>query len=435
MINTTEFFETDYTAYSAYDNVRKIANAVDGMKNASRKILHYSLNYNLKEYTKVNNLASKIQDATEYLHGSLEGTIVNLTQDFVGSNNVPVLLGDGIFGTRFIQEAAATRYITAKANPIIAKYFNKDDYDILEHQTFEGVNIEPRFFVPIIPFLLVNGSNGVSVGYSQKILPRNVKDIVNAVKQIIKGNTPSSITPHYNGFKGTITAGGPGQWYINGIFERNTKTQLTITELPIGYDLSSYINVLEGLVESGKIKTYADESNNDEFKFLIGTTREFGAQTDEKIMQILKLTKTVTENYTALGTNNKVLSFQSEIDLIRYWYEQRLEYNNKRKTSMLGKMQTNIDELLMKIKFIESVIDKAIVLEKSSKDVIIKQMEAVEVDMVGYSNMLLSMPLYSLTQEKIDELHSKLEAVRTEYATLNQKTAADILMDDIASLK
>src|SRR6056300_196271 len=97
----SEFFNNDYVDQASYDNLRKIASLVDGQKNASRKILYTVLEKNIKEKVKVSQLGSKVAEYAEYLHGSLDGVVVNLAQDFTGTNNIPLLQKKGNFGTRF----------------------------------------------------------------------------------------------------------------------------------------------------------------------------------------------------------------------------------------------------------------------------------------------------------------------------------------------
>ena len=435
-INTEHFFQNEYSAFAAYDLIRKIAHVADGLKNASRKIVHYSLQNNLNSFQKVTNLAAAIQQATEYLHGSLEGTVVNVTQDFVGANNVPLLIGDGTFGTRFIQEAAASRYIFAKLNPQVKQFFNEDDYTLLEHQEFEGTKIEPKYYVSTIPLILVNGSVGVSVGYSQKILPRKVEDIVKAVVLLANGKKPERIVPYYKGFKGTIEQGdGPAQWIIKGTIERQTKTQLIVTEVPIGYDLQKYIGILEKLVETGKIKGYADESEDDNFRFVIGISRETGDKTDDELLTLLKLVTPVTENYTAIGRDNKVYTYNNELDIIAEWLNIRLEFNAKRKTTLLATLHQKAKEADLRVKFINAVINKHIILERKTKADILSQIATYDTEMEPFANSFMSMPLWSISQDTINDLINKVKDIKEQIDILTNQTENDILLQDLKGIK
>ena len=230
-VKLEDFFSNEYIDFSVYDNVRKLASYIDGQKNASRKILHTVLQQKIDKFLKVSNLGPRVQDYAQYLHGSLEQTVVNMTANYVGSgNNVPLLEGDGNFGSAFINEAAATRYIFARSNPILNKLFVSDDFVNLEHQDFEGAKIEPRFYVPTLPLLLINGSEGVSIGFAQKILPRNPAEIARWVQQAaLKQPKTADLTPYWEGMKCTVEQGEtPVQWLIKGNFVRNTGTKITI---------------------------------------------------------------------------------------------------------------------------------------------------------------------------------------------------------------
>ncbi len=167
------FFENDYVDQASYDNLRKIASLVDGQKNSSRKIIYTILEKNIKDEIKVSQLGSKVAEFAEYLHGNLDGVIVNLAQNFPGTNNIPLLTREGNFGTRFAQEASASRYIYTYGSKEFFQLFNKNDNAILVKQYFEGEQIEPMFYLPTLPLLLINGSEGVSSGFAQKILSRD----------------------------------------------------------------------------------------------------------------------------------------------------------------------------------------------------------------------------------------------------------------------
>ena len=174
------FFNTRLVNYASYDNLRKIASCIDGLKNASRKVMYTVLEKNIKDNVKVLQLANKSAEFADYLHGDLSGVCITLLanksaefadylhgdlsgvcitlgQDFSGTNNVPLLKKSGNFGTRSIHEASAPRYIFAKGSELFFKIYSKEDNDILDVQYFEGSKIEPRFYVPALPMLLING--------------------------------------------------------------------------------------------------------------------------------------------------------------------------------------------------------------------------------------------------------------------------------------
>ena len=438
VVQLEDFFKNEYIDFSVYDNVRKLANYIDGQKNASRKILHTVLQQNIDKFVKVSNLGPRVQDYSQYLHGSLEGTIVNMTADYVGSgNNIPLLEGDGNFGSAFINEAAATRYIFARMNSVLKQLFVKEDFVNLMHQSFEGSKIEPRFYVPVLPMIAVNGSEGVSIGYAQKILPRDPREIHKWVRQKAEGKrNTASLKPHWEGMKCTVEQGETDvQWLIKGSFTRKTKHRILITSIPVGYTLKQYQAVLDKLVEDKVIKDYDDLSDNDEFEFEIQVDRAFSAKPDDWILNKLKLIKKVSENYTCIDENNKITIFESLKHLLDAWYDKRIAYNDLRKQHILKKMQDDMDYADAKAMFIKGVVEGKIELRNKSEAEVIKQAEAYSNVLHGKVEKFLGLPMRSLTKEEIAKLKKRSAELKKEIAEYSKLTFEDILVSDLAALK
>jgi len=437
VLNLEDFFENEYISFSVYDNVRKLGNYIDGQKNASRKILHTVLQQNIDKFVKVSNLGPKVQDYAQYLHGSLEGTIVNMTADYVGSgNNVPLLNGDGNFGSAFINEAAATRYIFARMNPLLKNIFVSDDFVNLEHQDFEGAKIEPRYYVPVLPMLAINGSEGVSIGFAQKILPRNPVEILKWTQQRAAGQPiTADLTPYWINMTCTVRQGeNPAQWEIHGSFVRTSKHRIIITALPVGYTLKQYQSVLEKLVEDKIIKDFEDLSDNDVFKFEIQVDRAFGEKPDSWIMTKLKLIKTVSENFTCIDENNKIIIFNNITELLEKWYSVRIEYNRKRKEHLLAKMQADIDYTTARATFIQGVIDQQIELRNATESEIVKQAEAYSEILCDKVEKFLGLPMRSLTAEEVAKLTAKIKQLNKQIKDYSKKTVEVLLLDDLAAI-
>ena len=432
------FFKNEYIDFSVYDNVRKLGNYIDGQKNASRKIVHTVLQQNIDKFVKVSNLGPKVQDYAQYLHGSLEGTIVNMTANYVGSgNNVPLLEGDGNFGSSFINDAAATRYIFARMNPILKQLYVKDDFVNLEHQNFEGAKIEPRFYVPVLPMLAINGSEGVSIGFAQKILPRKPKEIMKWVKQRASGERiTANLTPHWEGMSCKVNKGeSKVQWEITGSFVRKSKHRITIDSLPVGYTLKQYQAVLEKLVDDKVIKDYDDLSDNDVFEFEIQVDRAFGERTDEWIMTKLKLIKKVSENFTCIDEDNKIVIFNNIKELLEAWYQVRIEYNSLRKKHLLASMQEEMDYTNARAKFIQGVVEEAIELRNTKEIAVIAQAEAYDSVLEGRVKGFLGLPMRSLTTEEIAKLRAKAKDLKSQIKEYTKKTFENILQEDLDNIK
>lgn len=430
-----DFFANEYIDFSVYDNVRKIASYIDGQKNASRKILHTVIQQKIDKFLKVSNLGPRVQDYAQYLHGSLEQTVVNMTANYVGSgNNIPLLEGDGNFGSAFINEAAATRYIFARMNAVLPKLFVSDDFVNLEHQNFEGAKIEPRYYVPTLPLILVNGSEGVSIGFAQKILPRNPVELAKWVRQTAeKKKVTADLTPYWDGMKCTVEQGeSDTQWLIKGSFQRNNLTTITIDSLPVGYTLKQYQDVLDKLVEDKVIKGYDDLSDNDEFLFQLQVDRTFGKRPDDWIMTKLKLVKKVTENYTCTDQNNKIVVFESIAQLLDAWYTQRIKYNDLRKKNNLSVMTEKMEDASAKAKFIQGVVDEQIELRNAKESEVLQLAELYDPILVAErAKKYLSLPMRALTKEEIAKLKKTVTELKKEITAYKKLTLEDILISDI----
>lgn len=437
-ITLSDFLSNEYVDFSSYDLVRKIASYLDGQKNASRKILHTVSENNINSYTKVSNLGPKVQDYTQYLHGSLEGTIVNMTADYVGSgNNLPILSGDGNFGSAFIPSAAATRYIFAKRNDTIKPIFKKEDTVLLEEQYFEGDKIEPKYYMPTIPMILANGSEGISIGFAQKILPRDPKELVKWVRQKAEGKRlTANLTPHWQGQTFTVTKGeGEGQWVIKGSYERVDQTTLVVTSIPVGFTLKQYQNVLDKLVDAKVIRDYDDLSDNDVFKFEIKCSRDFASKSEEYVMDKLKLVKRISENYTCIDENNKIRLFKSAKEILEAWWVKRVEFNERRKEYIITKLTAEAFEAGAKRAFIQGVVDGDIELRNRSEEQIFTDALKYSDKLESYLPKLINLPMRMLTKEEIAKQKAKMKELTAEIKEWKSKSDAEITIIDLEEIK
>lgn len=378
----------------------------------------------------------------EYLHGNLDGVIIGLAQNFSGTNNIPLITREGNFGTRFSQEASASRYIYTFGSKELFSLFNKDDNNILINQTFEGSKIEPRFYVPNLPILLINGSEGISSGFAQKILPRNPECIKQYIKEYLKDpignirpNKGNSLVPFYKGFKGTIESGeNDKQWIIKGLIKRISSIKIEILEVPIGYDLQGYLNVLDDLEDRKIINSFKDKSENDNFHFEVSmNSKVLSELTDDQLLEKLKLSKKVTENYTCMDENNKIIVFNSVRDIIKSYIDIKLKFLEKRKQFKLDEMYKELQLQIGKTLFIMNVIKGEIQVNNKAKIDIISQIEKfpkIPKSDESYE-YLLKMPIYSLTKEKVQELKEIIIKLKENLNTLISTDIKDIWIGEI----
>lgn len=436
-LKITDFFKNEYVDQASYDNLRKIASVVDGQKNASRKVLYTILEHNIKSDIKVSQLGAKCSEFAEYLHGSIDGVVVGLAQNFPGSNNIPLLVREGNFGTRFDNEASAARYIFTHGSKEFFELFNKEDSAVLKDQFFEGAKIEPMHYVPNLPLLLINGSQGVSSGFAQLILPRKPENIKKYLKDSLAGKklNQSLLDPYFNGFNGTIAQGdNPKQWIISGTIERKSASRLLITEVPVGYGLMDYIKILDKLEDDKVILGYSDMSEDNKFLFEVRmTSSDLKKFTDDDLLQKLKLQKKVSENYTVMSESNRVLPLETSEEIISRYIQVKLEYTQKRKDNQLKNLASDIDLDKSRYLFIKGITEDTIKISKRKKAEIEESLKKIPgiIERDGSYDYLLNMAIHSLTEERMKRLENNIAELEKSLKALEKTEVKDIWLAEI----
>lgn len=436
-VKLTEFFSNDFVNYASYDNTRKIASYIDGLKSGSRKVAYTVLEKGIKEPLKVSQLASKVSEFAEYLHGSLDGVIVTMAQDYCGTNNMPLLQKKGNFGTRFTPEASAPRYIFASGSQAFFTMFNPDDTPILEHQMFEGSQIEPRFYVPCLPTILINGSEGVSSGFAQKILPRNPIDVKKAIVQYIRTGKAPDLPPWFSGFNGTIEQGESSrQWIIKGTIKRIAANKVQITEVPVGVDLKGYIKTLDELQDAGVIQSYKDLSDKD-FNFIVTMGRqELAGMSDEDLLTALKLSRKVTENYTCMSEDNSIVTFETIGDIIGAFSEVKRKYTNMRKEHLVSTSEGALQVLSEKIRFLQMIVSGDLIISKRPVGDVERDLEKHQfIKVSGSWDYLLGQKIWNLTEEQLARLMAQQADQVQALEKLKAMSVDKIWVTDIVATK
>ena len=451
--------------FSIYDNLRSIPSVCDGLKPSQRKILFYMLKENINKVIKVAQLSGYVSAETGYHHGeaSLQQAIVGMAQDFVGSNNLNLLFPDGNFGSRLLtgKDAASPRYIYTKLSEMTPLIFNQKDTALLDFKNDDGKTIEPEWYLPIIPMILVNGCEGIGTGYSTSIPPYNPRDIINNLLRVLQGQDPLEMEPYFRGFKGALQKDDKDGCYITlGKWEKVSDTQIKITELPIGMGVTTYKEFLESLIDSNSKKddkkkkkfVLKDVKNktkdeNDSIQFLV----EFKTQEDlegiiktDSLEKELKLTKTFsTNNMYVFNETLQITKYKSPNDILLDYYDLRIEYYQKRKDYILRKLQHELKILQNKIRFLNEYISGDLDINRKSKDYIMDLLEkqkfekfAIDIDETSDKSYdyLTRMPIISMTKEKIEELENQCKRKKKEVKDLTVKSKEDLWMDDLKEL-
>jgi len=436
-IKVQEFFKTEFPNFAVYNLYRMVASYVDGLKPSQRKIIYTVMENDIRKPIKVSQLASKTSEFTQYLHGevNLQGVIVNMTQDFTGTNNINVLYPESSFGNRCFPQAAAARYIFTRKSDNFDKIYNKEDTQLLPPQTFEGDDIEPKYFIPILPMILVNGSEGIGSGWSQKILPRNPKDIKKEIMRHINGKSVRQIKPWYKDFKGSVEHIENNTWEFRGILEQKNLTTFEITEIPPNISLDKFTSYLIKLEDSGEIVSFTDFSDpgTNNFHFSIKTKRDFTKKKSiEQIMKKFHLIKRVTENFTCIDENNEVREFQNDSEILLAYCDLRLHYYDLRKSKNIQQKQYMIDTMMNKQRFIDDIIKNKLKIKDLKKSEIITYLKNNDYLQKDKSfNYLLNMPIYNISKDQFEKIKKELVKSKSELDMLKNKTQNQMWIDDL----
>lgn len=367
-------------------------------------------------------------------NSSLESSIITMAQGF--KNNMPLLEEIGQFGSLRSPEPGASRYIGTKLNKNFRLLYK--DFELLQYKEEEGVQIEPRFFLPILPTVLINGSSGIAVGFASNILNRNTLEIIEACESILKGKKYNELKPFNSFFTGDYIRDieNHKRWIIRGRFKILNTSTVRITELPPSMTSEKYDLILDKLVEDKLIVSY-DDNCKDSIDYLIKFTRDSLAQlTEDKIFKLLKLEEAETEIFTTLDEHGKLKIFETDIEIVEYFVNFRLKYYIKRKDFLLSKMKADLKILANRGRFIKAILDNRLEVKGVGKAEIILEIEKIGLEKIedGY-DYLLRMPIWSLTKELFEKLKEDYKTKKAEIESLSLVEPKDMYLNDLSELK
>jgi DNA topoisomerase-2 len=432
-----EFIDRDLIHFSNYNLERSIPNVMDGLKTSQRKILYSAFKRNLKNEIRVAQFAGYVSEHSGYHHGeaSLNEAIVGMAQDFVGSNNIPWLVPQGQFGTRLVggKDSASPRYIHTYLQPYIQTLVPNDDFDCLVYRDDDGLPVEPEWYAPILPMLLVNGCRGIGTGYSTFIPQFNPADLRKMLLQWLQSGTglDAELTPYYKGFRGSIAKDSKGDYVVKGVWKVE-KSEMTITELAVGTWTSDFREWLDKLVTDGAIKDYSDTSTDTDvhIKVKLGASAE---PVEKLLVDKLKLT-----NMHAFNSKCVIHKYASPNEILHEFAHVRLDLYTKRRELLLKSLREKLPYHENVVRFIKQQCEamprpdlrrktpeeceKLLTTEKFLK---IKD---------GY-DYLLDLPIKSLTLKNAQKHEKDLEDLRQKITEIEATTPKQMWVTELNALK
>ena len=438
------FLDNEYKDYTFYVVLnRACPSLIDGFKTGARKIMHASFKGSLKngDTKKVTNLAGETMNYSLYQHGdgSLNGTIITLSQDF--NFNLNPLFVDGQNGSLRSQEAASPRYLYVRHSKYTPIW--KQDIDILDYEEEEGQQVEPKYYLPIIPVVICQRQQGMAPGYAFSTMSYNPVDVIDACKEVLTSRKKKplddmTIHPYVRGIKKKNWKYESDSWVNYGEYKWDDKKKtITVTDLTYDMDFDSFDKLLDRMIENEDIKNWSNHSSGDAIEYKIDCKKGKWASTlkgrtvGSKIEHKLKLKKTVPADLLwVVDENKKIRHFTHIKGLIEYFVNFRLTKYTERKKRLVKILDEKLKKNDELVKFIELVCSGKLKIRNRSKVDIKNEMREYKLPIE-----LISTPMSRVTIEERDELLKQNESMRNELEYIKNTTEKQMYINDLNSLR
>ena len=410
---------------------RGIPAFVDGLKPVQRFLVCKALKIAKNKFEKVSTIATVATEGYHHGEQSSAAALVCMAQDF--ANNLPLFEGDGNFGNVLDTSAGAPRYIYAKLTPLFEYIFKDMDlcpvHDDPEH-------IPPKYYLPIIPLVLINGIKGIATGYSTDIPPHDPLSIIDWLIAKAKNKPVKDITPKYYDFTGEVTKSSD-HYNIFGKYEQISPIKIKVTELPRGYTCALYNNHLKKLQDKGIIVDYENNSRMNRFEYII-TLKRGTRWNDETIRKNLKLNTTHTWNLTTVSSEGKIQEWDKLTginDIMESFYNFRVPYIAQRIKNIIDELTDKINYLSALKEFCNDVINDKFSFKGVSEDEfanILKTRYNVPTD---YITRVMNMPVRVFTVQMIQKLESELNTHKQSLSYYTNTTPEKEYIQDLTELK
>jgi len=401
---------------------------------------------NNNDEIKVAQLASLTAGFTHYHHGeqSIGSVITTLAQNFIGTNNFNLLQPIGQFGSQLSPVPSAHRYIHTKLHQQnFYNFFHKDDDDILIHNYEDNIQIEPKFYLPSIPGILINPSEAIGTGFASIILPRNIYEIKSFIINYLQNpkQNKKTLLPYYNNYNPSLIQQdeqNPHKYIFNGEVNLNHKNYtITITQLPINVYLPDIINHLNSLINNNTITDYINNSTENNYHITIKLLKSSPIldYDNNQLLKLLKLQNVITENLTCWIPNisnyseSSLIKFDNIHELITHFINIRLHFYQLRLDNLIEKNNNNIKNTKDKIDFIEFYLNNTQLLKNSNKNQIVNILNNHNIN----PNML-DMNIWNLTKDYINSLHAKLISLNNIQQNLLNTNNTQLFINDLQSI-
>lgn len=429
--------DNEALAYAMYTvENRAIPNMIDGLKPVQRFVVARALELgrgNRDKFHKLASIAGGVADLG-YHHGEGSAQDAGALMANTWNNNYPILDGQGNFGSRLVQEAAASRYIFARVG--------KNFFDVYKDTEYAPVHKDkehtpPAYYLPIVPVVLLNGISGIATGYATSILPHDMASVKKAVRQALEGKKITEPKVSFPEFKGDVIE-VDGRWELHGKYKFTSRTQMLITEIPYKYDREKYVKILDALEEKGFI-TWDDDCDESGFGFKIKFRKEYGlGETEEerhaKIMKDFSLIERRSQNITVVTHEGKLKVYETASELIKDFVEVRQTFVQKRIDGKLKDTEDAFKLALAKARFIKDVIDGVCVVQGKTRKQLVDELGQNAV-YGEFAEKLVAMNIFHMTSDEAKKLALEAKAKKEEHEYWKTTDVKTEYLKDLEELK
>lgn len=440
-----DFLNNEVRDFAKYViETRSCPNIMDGMRTGARKCLWAAMTGDMKNSNKAIKMPALIGDALklEYKHNpnSLMNTIVGLASDYIFRYKPFEVIGQ-IGDIRQTKSDTAPRYLHVKKSEYIDLF--TVDKELLEQDFDDGKKIEPKYFLPIVPVVLMYRTNSPGFGVSFRSFSYTLDSIIDNCINVLNIGTCQEeefqLIPDICGVKveNLVYNSNKDCWYSVGEYRIDEDSNtLTVTDLPYSVQLHKYEEHLENLIERGTITKYSNLSMDGDIRYVItfpyGRLRLLYNENRWKFFQTFKLFSKVPKDIlNCIDIDGKtILSFDSAYQLIDFFVKRRLKFYTDRKTLTIKSLKEQIARNEYMIKFISLVNDGTLVVSRRPISDIQKDLDFHE---LPYD--VLKLRIEKLTKEEIEKLQKETKELK-DYLNYIEKTSEKTMyLNDLIELK
>lgn len=450
------------------DNLfRSIPSVYDGLKKSQRQVLSYALkrwnygssyNENTKNAPTVISFSGEVISYAKYHHGdkALHDTVIKMTRDYTGSNNLPIFKAFGQFGTRekLGKDAGAPRYVSIHFPWWFQYVFNKEMIELIPKRDVEGEEAEQLWIPCDIPLGIINGNQGVATGWSTYIPSHHPIAVVDWILSKLEGKKKiDPLFPFFKGFKGqcsykikkgnsadesestvsesvnqddsdnddeeALPAFTKGRGFITtGSFDiveenKDGTVDVIINEIPISTSFEKYEKFMNELYKNGKVKDKASNCTDEVSFKLTGLDKKVATLSNLKLYSEHPLTNMVMIDNDGIPTN-----YGSVEAILNKYIENMLPIYKDYRISHIKSTKEKITELDMEMAIIQAYLSGKLKVHKRSDEQIDEDLEKLSLSKEIFNKINLR----GLSQTKVDILQKKIDELKDHLRIFESKT-------------